>query len=180
MTNTGKMVYLALLLAAAIVLHIIEGMLPVLQIIILPGVKLGLANIITLLTLVLFGGRESILLVILRVLLASLLIGTFFTIPFFLSLAGAISSSLIMAGIYFIARDHLSIITISIIGAIGHNIAQLLTAAYIVEQIAVFAYLPYMLLLSLPTGFFIGLLVNLIIKKQTLKFQINKCILFMN
>lgn len=159
------MIQLSLLIACAIVLHIIETMLPVIQIFFLPGVKLGLANIITLLALIIFGFRESVSVVALRSILASLLIGTFFSVTFFLSLAGALGSSMVMGIIYTLGKNYFSIVVISVLGAIFHNISQLLLASVLISQIEIFVYLPYLLLFSVPTGLFVGLVVKYLLIK---------------
>lgn len=83
--KTKKMVYMALLSAIAIVLHIVEGMIP------LPlpyGVKLGLANIISMVVIELYGAKEMFIVNIFRVMIASLMNGTFLYTPFYMSCGG--------------------------------------------------------------------------------------------
>ncbi len=164
MSGTRKMVQLSFLIAVAITLHIFETVLPFLNTFPIPGVKLGLANIITLLTLVLWSYREALGVVLLRSLLASLLAGTFLTTGFYLSFAGALGSSIIMSVAYFFGGNHLSIIGISICGAVAHNLSQLLVAAVLVHQLGVFMYLPYLLLFALPTGYFNGLVLTYLLR----------------
>jgi heptaprenyl diphosphate synthase len=150
------MVLLSLLVALAITLHIFEALLPVAQIMPIPGAKLGLANIVTLLTLVLLGFREGLLVVLLRSFLGSLLGGTFLGTTFFLSLSGALFSGLAMGLLYYFAGGRFSLIGISVCGAICHNLGQLLAAAILIQQVGIFMYLPYLLLFALPTGYFTG------------------------
>lgn len=157
MSKTRKMLQLSFLVAGGITLHIFETGLPFLNFFPLPGVKLGLANIVTLLTLILWGYREALGVVLLRASLSALLSGTFLTTTFFLSFAGALGSSLAMGGVYSIGRSCFSLVGISICGAVAHNLSQLLVAALLVQQVGIFVYLPYLLLFALPTGYFIGL-----------------------
>jgi len=164
MSKTRKMLQLSLLMAVGITLHIFETMLPFLNSFPIPGVKLGLANIVTLLTLVLWGYREALLVVLLRSLLSALLSGTFLTTSFYLSFAGALGSATAMGGVYFFARSHLSMVGISICGAVAHNLSQLLVASALIQQMGIFMYLPYLLLFSLPTGYFIGLVVIYVLR----------------
>lgn len=154
------MVQLSLLVAAGIALHIFEAMLPVLQWMPVPGAKLGLANIVTLLTLVLIGYREAVLVVLLRSFLASLLAGTFLTTTFFLSFAGALGSGIVMGLVYTVARGRLSVVGVSVCGAVTHNVCQLLVAAFLIQQAGIFMYLPYLLLFALPTGYFTGIVAS--------------------
>jgi len=170
MSKTKKMVQLSLLVAVGIALHVFEAMLPVLNALPVPGAKLGLANIVTLLTLVLLGYREALVVVLLRSLLASLVAGTFLTTTFYLSFAGALGSGLVMGLLYRFGRGHLSLVGISICGAVAHNVSQLLVAALLILQAGIFMYLPYLLLFALPTGYFTGLVVSYLHRYSNLGF----------
>ncbi|MDI6870144.1 MAG: Gx transporter family protein [Bacillota bacterium] len=146
---------LALLLALGIVLHLVEGAflgpLPV------PGAKMGLANIVTLLTLLAYGLRWALLVGVLRVALASLLSGTFLSLGFMLAVSGAVVSALVMAGGRRLGGEHLSPVGTSVLGALSHNLAQLAAFALWARHTGVFYYLPPLLLLAGPTGLFTGL-----------------------
>jgi heptaprenyl diphosphate synthase len=146
------MVGLALMISLALVLHVIEGFMPVLA----PGMKLGLANIMTLITLTLFGFKEALVVVVIRSVLGSLLAGSVTAILY--SLAGGILSCLVMSGLYIKFRLHFSIMGISVAGAIFHNIGQLLVASWLFGSIGIlFTYLPILTVAAVGTGFFIGL-----------------------
>ncbi|HHW54788.1 MAG: Gx transporter family protein [bacterium] len=170
MSKTKKMVQLSLLVAVGIALHVFEAMLPV-NVLPVPGAKLGLANIVTLLTLVLLGYREALGVVLLRSLLASLIAGTFLTTTFYLSFAGALGSGLIMGLLYHLSRGRLSLVGISISGAVVHNVSQLLVAAQLIQQAGIFMYLPYLLLFALPTGYFNGLVVSYLLRYSNAGFN---------
>lgn len=161
---TRRMVQLALLVSVGIALHLVENMLPLTHIFPVPGAKLGLANITTLLALWLFGPREGLLVVLLRSFLGSLLGGTFLTPTFYFSFAGALGSGLAMGVAVVKARERFSPVGISIIGAIVHNISQLLVAVLIIQHWGILVYLPYMLLFALPPGYFNGLVVNYLVR----------------
>lgn len=157
MIDYKKNLYLALLVAIAVVLHLIETLIP--TSIIVPGAKLGLANTITLLVLVLFDYKAGLKVLLLRIIISSLFMGTFLTISFYLSLSGGILSFCLMALTYEYLSDKFSVIGISLVGAITHNFGQIVAAYLIINNWGILYYLPYLLLFALPTGIFIGLTV---------------------
>jgi len=153
MFSTRRLVYLSLLLAMATALHVLEGLFPIP--LPFPGVKLGLANIVTLLVLYLYDLRAGLTLAIARVFLGSLLSGTFLAPGFLLGLTGAVASTLIMA-LLVKKTDCFSPLGISLAGAVGHNIGQLLMASLLLQNRAIFFYLPVLLLTAIPTGLVTG------------------------
>lgn len=155
MTKNRKIVMVSLLISLGLVLHLVENLFPLTAVV--PGAKLGLTNIVTLVAISIFGFTASFQVVIFRVILASLLAGTFMTINFYLSFSGGIFSFILMYLAYYYLKDYLSLIGISIIGAAAHNIAQITAAYLIIENIGIFYYLPFLILLALPTGFGVGL-----------------------
>jgi heptaprenyl diphosphate synthase len=150
-----------MLVAQASVLHFLESLLP--NPIPIPGVKLGLANIITLVALVIFDFRTALQITVLRTILGSLLSGTLFGVGFFLSFSGAVTAACIMAVVTRRCRGF-SIVGISVAGAAAHNLGQLAMASLILNFSGIFYYLPVMLLFSVPTGFFTGLLVKQLVE----------------
>lgn len=157
MLPTKKLAVIAMLVAQATVLHFIEGLLP--NPLPFPGVKLGLANIITLFALITIDFRTALEISVLRTILGSLLSGTLLGIGFFMSFSGAVTATIIMA-ILLKLTPGLSLIVVSVIGAVAHNIAQLAIAALILKFSGIMLYLPVMLLVSIPTGVITGLLVQ--------------------
>lgn len=155
MRKTKKTVLLSLLISLALVLHLLEGFLPLNWIV--PGAKLGLTNIVSLLAISLFSFSAAFQVVIFRIILASLLAGTFMTINFYLSFSGGVLSFLLMYFAYYFFKEQFSLIGISIIGAVFHNLAQLVTAYFIIANTGIFYYLPFLMILALPTGFGVGL-----------------------
>ncbi|HED24647.1 MAG TPA: Gx transporter family protein [Firmicutes bacterium] len=149
--------YIALLVTFAVVIHTVEAALPLPMPV--PGVRLGLANIITLLTLVIFGLRSGLFVVIMRTLLGSLFVGGLFGFGFWLSVTAGVTSCLAMALVLILRRKEIvSMISVSVTGAAVHNLTQLTMASLIIGNLDLLrGYLPLLLLLSVPTGIFTGL-----------------------
>ncbi len=148
--NTRDMVILSLITAQAVVLHYVEGFFPVIA----PGAKLGLANIMTIVTLYVFSAKHAFVVLGIRVLLGSLLSGNPMGILF--SMVGGILSWFIMS-ILKRHPKHFSLVGVSTAGAAFHNLGQLATASIIYNTIGIFfTYLPILMLTSVITGFFIG------------------------
>lgn len=148
---------IAMLVAMASVLQIAESLVPHP----IPGLRLGLANMVTVTTLVLLGFRSALEVAVLRTVLSSLIIGTFMSPGFLLSFAAAIASTLIMGLFYWMSGLHgrfrFSIIGISIIGAFSHNLVQLILAyLLLVKHPGVFIFFPWLSLGSLATGWVVG------------------------
>ena len=158
MAKTRKRIQLSLLIAVGIALHIFEIFAPPQPPPHSRG-EVGLGQHCYLVSLVFWGYSEALVVVLLRSLLASLLSGTFLTTTFYLSFAGALGSVTAMGLAYFLARGRLSLVGISMCGAVVHNLCQLMVAAVLVQQVGIFIYLPYLLLFALPMGYFIGLVV---------------------
>lgn len=152
-----KFVRLALLTAIALIVSWLENLL--LPSFYVPGVKLGLANSITLVALCLYSWREAAALSLARVILAGFLFGGIFSLSY--ALAGAALSLLAMA---FLKRfDVFSIFGVSALGGFSHNLAQLLTAALITRTPGLAAYFPVLAAAGVFTG-----LVNAMIAKIVL------------
>lgn len=157
-----RLTYIALLVSIGLVLHLIESFLP--PLFPFPGAKLGLANIVTLVALVAFGSQAGGQVVGLRIFLASLMAGSFLTLPFYLSLVGGTLAFLIMALLARYAKRYFSLIGLSIAGALFHNLGQILVATFVLGNLAVFYYLPILTLLALPTGFMVGIIAKYFLK----------------
>lgn len=149
--NTKKMIFLSLMVGIALIIYIIEAQIPVL----FPGIKLGLANVISLVTLIMLGGKEALLVMFLRTLLGSMFAGSMSSFMF--SVAGGLLSNLVMIILYYKFNEHLSLSAISVSGAIFHNIGQLLVAAFVVKDFRIYVYLPVLMISGILTGYFIGL-----------------------
>ena len=157
MRKTSKMVYIGLLVAQALVLHIIERSIPVPFI--TPGAKLGLANLTTVISLyTLDRKKDAFLVLFLRLILSTMFGGNLSS--FMYSVTGGILSFLSMILIKELFKDKVSIIGVSSTGAIFHNVGQLIIASLIVNNIGVMLYLPILSTIGIGTGIFIGVTAN--------------------
>lgn len=161
-----KISRLAMLLAISVVLNIVESFFPIFNGIV-PGLKIGLANIVTLLVLYVYGFKDALIISILRVFLVAILRTGLFSMNFFFSLGGAILSILVM--IMAKKFTKLSIIGVSIIGSIFHTIGQILVAI-IMYNINMFYYIGWTLIFTIPTGIIVGFLTKEL--KKTLDISI--------
>lgn len=147
-----RLVIISMLTTMAIVLSILESFIPVF----IPGVKLGLANVIILIMLYEFKSYEALLVNIIRILLVGLLRGTLLTPTFLMSLSGGMLSFLIM---FLFSRIKIfSIIGVSVLGSVFHCVGQILIAIILLSTDAVIYYLPFIAILSLATGVLSGLI----------------------
>ena len=165
-----KMALLAVLTAAAIAIAILESFIPSISI---PGVKLGLANIVILVTLYELGVIEAIFIDLLRVFLVGLLRGTILTMGFFMSLTGAVLSLGIMI-IFYLLIKKFSIVAVSVLGSLMHVTGQVLIAMIFLGTSYVILYLPMIAVSAIVTGIFVGIVASLIIKTDVIKKQREK------
>lgn len=149
-------------------LNIIENFIPVP--IPVPGIKLGLANIVTLVTILFFGLKEAILVVILRTLLAQLLVGSLST--FLYSIIGGLLSAVIMYIVYNYFNKYFSLVGVSVFGSVAHNIGQLLVAALVINNFLIFSYFPILMLSAIAMGIFTGFASNFLsgLIKKSMKY----------
>lgn len=144
--------YLGMFLALALICSYVESLIPLNFGI--PGIKPGLANITVLLLLYTIGPKEALFISLLRVVLAGFLFGNPFSILY--GLGGGILSFLVM--FFLKSTGKLKVTAVSTAGGISHNIGQLVVAAFVVENINLFYYLPILLTAGFLTGFLIGVL----------------------
>jgi len=157
-------VRIAWLAALAISIHILESALPSP----LPGVKPGLANIVTIATLMTFGWRSAAWVSLLRVIAGSLLIGTFLSPTFALSLSGAVSSVLVLGVSYGLARKYLGAIGFSVLAAMAHMGGQFLVAyLFFIPHSGLFKLLPVLMTAALIFGTLGGIIANSMIKRMS-------------
>lgn len=161
LSQTRVLTRMALLVAVATILHAVErGFLGSFL-----WIRLGLANAITLLSLVLLGLKEALTVTFLRCLLGSLLNGSLFTPSFVLGLGGTTVATLVMGLFFFKHSLGFSLIGISIVGAVANNLVQLLIATFlIIKHIGTLIYLPFLMIMALLGGSLNGLLVAFLIR----------------
>ena len=149
-----KVTRLSMFLGLSVVLNIIESFVPIFNGNI-PGLKLGLANVIVLIVLYIYSFKDAMYISILRVFLVGILRTGLFSVTFFFSLGGAIFSVLIMG---IVKKTKLSIVGVSILGSISHSIGQILIAVVLIKNIYIVYYIPWLLLFSVPTGILTGMI----------------------
>lgn len=159
-SKTHRLVLIALLTALAIALMAVERLIPVM--VAVPGVKLGLANVVTLTALYVFSWRDTLAIILLRVLLGSLILGSFSA--FLFSLGGALLAFAVMALLVVVLPQTFSTVGVSVAGAVAHNVGQLLVAAAVIQNLRIISYLPVLLLAAVGTGLATGYTVTLLLK----------------
>ena len=149
----------SILTALALIVSYIEAILPFS--IAIPGVKLGIANIVIVIALYRLGARYAFTINVLRIFIAGFLFSGVFGILY--SLAGGLLSFVVMIGVK--KARIFSIVGVSLAGGVAHNLGQLLTAAALVENIKVFVYFPVLLFAGLVSGILIGIVAGLVVDR---------------
>ena len=161
--QSKRIILMALMVALGVILHRLEALLPLPS----PWVKLGLANLMTLMALVYLGTKEAFIVTLLRVILGSILGGTFLGPTFFLSLVGGLAGTAIMCGVYNRGRGPFSLVGVSVCGAYTHTF---ITAAcvyfFLIKQTSFFVLLPFFFSLALITGILTGVVGKLLSRKM--------------
>lgn len=155
--SVKKITLLSLYTALALIIFIVESALPALAP--LPFIKLGLANVVTLIVLVLHSPKDAFIVFILRIFLASVFAGQIVYMVY--SLCGGLFCFFADYFINRILKGKYIYIT-SIFGAVFHNVGQI-TAAVFLMGTGVLPYLPYMMVSAIITGLFTGILANLLV-----------------
>lgn len=147
-----RIALLSLFTAIALILSLVDSALP--PLLPVPGVRLGLANVVTLILLFAVRSRDAFLVLILRIILASVFAGQ--GMSFLYSLVGGLLCFLV---IYLLGRllRHSFVILVSMCGALTHNVGQLLVALWITQAPLILSYAPILVLSALLTGAFTGL-----------------------
>lgn len=152
MNRTKKLAQFSLMVTLALILSYVESQIPAL--IAVPGVKLGLTNLVVLVTLYCIDRKSAIIINIIRIFLVGLLFGNGMSLLF--SLAGGILSGLVMILLY--SSGKFSILLVSIAGGIAHNIGQILVAMLVLQTNAIAWYLLILWFSGIISGALIGLI----------------------
>lgn len=155
--RSKKLSLLGLLTALAMVLSFVESLVPPLM----PGVKLGLANAVTVFVLYSFGAGTAAAVSFVRILLVSLLFAS--PLSFAYSMAGGALSLLAMAGLRHTRR--FSCVSVSAVGGVCHNIGQIAVACFVTGTRALAWLLPVLLFSGIAAGAAIGLLAGIVLKR---------------
>jgi len=150
----------ALLTAMALTIFVVEAQFPLP--VPVPGMKLGLSNIVTLFALAVFGWKEALAILVVRVFLGNIVTGQM--ISLFYSLAGGLFSFLCMALILRVLKRN-QLWVAGVIGGVAHNIGQMTLAVALTQTPALLAYLPVLMLCGIGTGALTGLCAQLLHQK---------------
>ena len=154
-----RLTSLSIAVALAMVLSFIESLIP--PLVAVPGVKIGLANIVTVFILYVFSWRDAGAVSLIRVLLSSLLFGSAVSLAY--SLSGAALSFLGMLALKKLPFS--SEVSVSIVGGVLHNAGQIIAACIIMENAAIIGYLPPLIISGTLAGIAVGTLAALLVKK---------------
>lgn len=158
--GAGRITRLALLTAIALTIFLVEAQIPALTTI--PGVKLGLANIVTVYTMFVLGPGDALLVLCARVFLGAVFSGQMMTLIY--SAAGGLLSWCVLCLLRgLLAKEQIWLA--SPVAAVFHNVGQLLAAAAVMRTWAVLAYLPYLVLAAILAGLFTGVAAQALIKQ---------------
>lgn len=157
--DTRKVAHMGLMIALALVLSYVEAQIP--TFVAIPGIKVGLANIVVVFALYSFGTKEAFVVSIFRVLLAALMFGSVMSLAY--SAAGAFLSLL---GMILLKKSGLfGCVAVSVVGGVLHNLGQILMACLVLETNVVIYYLPFLVLSGTIAGVVVGLVAALVLKR---------------
>jgi heptaprenyl diphosphate synthase len=154
-----KLTALAVSVALSLILSFVESQIP--PLVAIPGVKIGLANTVSLFVLYSLGAPSAALVGVVRVSLSSLLFGT--PVSFIYSISGAMLSLLVMLLIKKL--PFFSVIGVSVAGGVFHNIGQIIAAIIIMKSAAIAVYLPPLLVSGVIAGVAVGIVAGIVLKK---------------
>ena len=166
MDKTRRLTLMAMLTAASLIIFIVEAQLP--PLLPIPGVKLGLTNIVTVIMLYIAAPMETFLLCVFRAVLSGFMFGNAFSIIY--SLAGCILSFIVM---YLLKKsDKFSSVSISLVGGVCHNIGQIIVAAIVLSTYSVVYYIPVLLVAGCITGLVIGIAASQVLLRISDSFHV--------
>lgn len=152
MAKTKKLAFMSLLTAVALTIFVVENQIP--APVPIPGVKLGLANIITLVAMLLLGRKEAGAVLLVRIIMGSIFAGSPSTLIY--SIAGGFLAYLVMCiTVGLFSENQLWIV--SALSAVAHNAGQLMACALIVKTPGIMVYAPILAVSGIITGVFTGL-----------------------
>ena len=157
--KTKRIATMGLMVALAFILSYIEALLPLN--IGIPGAKVGLANLVVMVTMFTLGERDAVIISLVRVILVGLTFGNMSMMMY--SLAGAALSLIAMILVKKMGKFTAS--GISVIGGVFHNVGQIIVAVFVLDTSSLFYYLPFLVIIGCVTGVIIGLLASLIIAR---------------
>ena len=170
MKNIGQLALSAIFIGLAAILSYIERFIPIQLVIPVPGVKLGLANIVTLVSLYLLDKKQCVIILVIRCLIGSMFGGGFTGLMH--SLTGGLFAITIM--IITQKMKLFSIYGVSVLGAAFHHVGQIIVSIILMKSIYIGSYLPYLLLVGVFTGLLTATISSKVIKVLETNPKINK------
>ncbi len=168
MKKLNKMIFLSILVSIGLALSVLESAIPLP--IAMPGARLGLSNMVVLVTIIIFGFKEGITVSMLKSIVLVLVTGSISS--FIYSFSGAILSCMVMYIAYRFFSNIFSLMGVSILGALSHVTAQITVASLMMNNAKIYTYLPFLMLTSIFTGYFVGLSSTYIVKNLKVNFKI--------
>lgn len=156
---------LAMMIALAMIFSYMETLIPINFGI--PGIKLGLANLVIVAALYLLGGKQALIISVVRIILSGFMFGNMASIMY--SLAGGLLSLAVM--FLLTKTKKLSVAAVSVAGGICHNIGQIIVAILVVENLKLVYYIPVLLISGFLTGLLIGIVSRLVLPRVKRAFQ---------
>lgn len=157
--NAGKVATYGMLIALAMVLSFLESMLP--AFVAVPGVKLGLTNLVVMVALYRMHPSDALIINIIRIILVGLTFGNAFSIAY--SIAGGVLSFLVMYILY--RSDRFSAMGVGAAGGVAHNIGQIIVAMIVMRTTGVAYYLLVLIISGLIAGVVIGMVSGMVVKR---------------
>lgn len=163
--DAKRIAMLAVLSTCGLCAFVVENAFPPL---ILPGAKLGVGNVFSLFAIFALGPIDGLVVAVVRSVLGSLVVGNLTTLVY--SLAGALVSTTLSAVLAQFVYPKVSIVAISVCGAVVHNVTQNLVFCLVSNTPQMLGYLPYLALLGVLSGLFVGFAVWLVFRSLPLRF----------
>lgn len=160
----------ALYISLGVTLNLLEAsLIPLGLVIPLPGARIGLANLVTLVVVVTEKTGLAWAVTAGRIFIVGLLTGTLFSLPMALSLGGGVCALLAMTNLRPLVPRVFSLVGLSILGALAHNLGQLLVLYLFMPGLGVFAFLPWLFILAVPSGWVNGFLASKVLSRLTVE-----------
>lgn len=155
-----KLAVLGVLTALSLITFLIENLFPPLFI---PGAKLGLANAFSFIALVMYSPVEAFIIVAARTLLGAMFSGNISAVMY--SFTGGVVSMAASSLLFYCVHPKISLICVSVLAAVAHNVTQNIVFVAVYSTPIAFSYLPYLILLGMLSGAFIGAAVTVLVKR---------------
>jgi len=158
--KTRKLTLMAMLSAVALIIFVVEAQIP--PLVPVPGIKLGLSNIVTVFAVFMLGPWEAALILAVRIFLGAVFAGNFSTILYSAG-GGALAIGLTILCRRILRKDQLWVA--GCLGAVAHSVGQMIVAVLVTGTPGLVIYLPVMILCSIITGLFTGLCAQFLVKR---------------